>query len=342
MGVGSRGQAGGRTRRANSVDVAREAGVSRATVSYVLNDNPHQSIPEETRDRVLRAAERLRYAPSAAARTLSRGRSDIVLYLLPPHLRLNTQFGDLLEHLSTHLAHAGLTLVVHPWSQELRPLTAIWSALSPVAVLAQQLTEDDINAMHAAGVQLVHSMLTAGDTVSQWVHQVQHEICGRQVDALAAAGHRQLGYAMPTDPRLHAEINLRMDGVRAACADRGLPEPFVHPVLANAADATAAVTAFRDHHPPVTGVCCYDDTTALALAAGLRTLGLSAPHDLAVVGVYDIPAAALADPPLTTVYIDSAAMAGYVAAALLNRLAGQPDLEEPGPRVTRLIQRRSG
>ena len=74
--------------------------------------------------------------PSAAARTLSRGRSDVVLYLLPPHLRLNTQFGDLLEHLSTALAEAGLTLVVHPWSRDLRPVTAVCSALSPVAVLA--------------------------------------------------------------------------------------------------------------------------------------------------------------------------------------------------------------
>ena len=117
-------------------DVALEAGVSRATVSYVLNNTPHQTIPETTRPRVLAAAARLGYAPSAAARTLSRGRSDVVLYLLPPHLRLNTQFGDLLEHLSTALAEAGLTLVVHPWSRDLRPVTAVCSALSPVAVLA--------------------------------------------------------------------------------------------------------------------------------------------------------------------------------------------------------------
>ena len=53
---------------ATSADVAREAGVSRATVSYVLNDVPHQKIPQSTRQRILDAAYRLGYAPSAAAR----------------------------------------------------------------------------------------------------------------------------------------------------------------------------------------------------------------------------------------------------------------------------------
>ena len=53
----------GRTRRVTSADVAHEAGVSRATVSYVLNDTPHQKIPEHTRRRVLEAAARLGYTP---------------------------------------------------------------------------------------------------------------------------------------------------------------------------------------------------------------------------------------------------------------------------------------
>src|SRR4051794_33842882 len=70
-------------RRVTSADVARLAGVSRATVSYVHNDTPQQTISGPTRARVLDAAARLGYAPSAAARTLRTGRSDIVLCLLP-------------------------------------------------------------------------------------------------------------------------------------------------------------------------------------------------------------------------------------------------------------------
>ena len=59
-------------RRATSADVAREAGVSRATVSYVLNDTPNQKIPEQTREKVLEAARKLAYSPSTAARALRR------------------------------------------------------------------------------------------------------------------------------------------------------------------------------------------------------------------------------------------------------------------------------
>ena len=69
-------------RKVTAKDVAREAGVSATTVSYVLNNRAHQSIPERTRRRVLTAAEKLGYAPSAAARALATGRSNLVLGLV--------------------------------------------------------------------------------------------------------------------------------------------------------------------------------------------------------------------------------------------------------------------
>src|SRR5580700_12239344 len=68
-------------RRPTSADVARRAGVSRATVSYVLNDVTHQSIPDATRQQVLVAAEELDYTPHAAARTLRAGESRLVLFI---------------------------------------------------------------------------------------------------------------------------------------------------------------------------------------------------------------------------------------------------------------------
>ena len=76
-------RAGLRPRRPTGADVARRAGLSRATVSYVLNDTPHQAIPEPTRQRVLAAAAELGYTPSAAGRALRSGHSEVVLLLLP-------------------------------------------------------------------------------------------------------------------------------------------------------------------------------------------------------------------------------------------------------------------
>ena len=104
-------------RRVTSADVARVAGVSRATESNVLNDTPRQTISSATRGRVLEAATSLGYAPSAAARTLRTGRSDVVLCLLPDW-PIGQQVGALLANLSTALSRSGLTFVVHPGSRD--------------------------------------------------------------------------------------------------------------------------------------------------------------------------------------------------------------------------------
>lgn len=69
-------------RRVTAKDVARRAGVSQSTVSYVLNDTPNQTISDDTKKRVRLAAEELNYMPSAAARTLRRGTSDTVLVII--------------------------------------------------------------------------------------------------------------------------------------------------------------------------------------------------------------------------------------------------------------------
>src|SRR4051812_35659019 len=150
------------TRRVTSADVARLAGVSRATVSYVMNDTPRQTISADTRTRVLDAAARLGYAPSAAARTLRTGRSDVVLCLLPDW-PIGTEVGSLLGNLSTALARQGLTLVVHPGNREDRPMFEIWKAITPAAVIAYtDFSPGELEAMRAAGVALVVTPLSRG------------------------------------------------------------------------------------------------------------------------------------------------------------------------------------
>src|SRR5690349_14177814 len=146
-------------RRITSADVARRAGVSRATVSYVLNATPGQSISPATRDRVRKAAAGLGYAPSAAARTLRTGRSDVVLCLLPDW-PIGNEVGNLLGNLSTALAREGLTFVAHPGSREDRPIAEIWKAITPAAVLSfTDFSEPEREAMLAAGVALVVALL---------------------------------------------------------------------------------------------------------------------------------------------------------------------------------------
>ena len=326
-------------RRVTSADVAREAGVSRATVSYVLNDVPHQKIGQETRRRILEAAARLGYAPSAAARALRSGRSDVVLCLLPDW-PIGPSVGRLLQQLSASLAAEGLTLLAHPHAGDARPVTDLWKAVTPAAVVAFQPFEDhEAAAMRAAGIELAVALFGRVGR-GRLDFGIPQQRAGRvQVEHLAATGHRRLGYAFPDDERVLMFAEPRLDGVRQACADLGLDQPVVVPVPLEADAAADAVQRWR--HAGVTGICAYNDDVALAVLAGLRDLGLSAPSDLAVVGVDDIPAARLASPPLTTVTSGQAVVAEHLARSIVASLAGKPAPRRPGSDIVQLVTRAS-
>ena len=330
------------TRRVTSADVARMAGVSRATVSYVLNDTPRQTISEGTRGRVLSAAAALGYAPSAAARTLRTGRSDVVLCLLPDW-PIGDEVGALLSHLSSAFARRGLTFVVHPASRDDRPIAEVWKALTPAAVLAfgdlSDLTEEEIAAMRAAGVAPVVP-LAGGSSAARGELDPAQQLVGRlQARHLAGLGHERLGYAYPDDERLRFFADPRLAGVRAGCAEAGLAEPAVVTVPLSAAGGAEAVRAWRA--AGVTAVCAYNDEVALAVLAGVRRAGLTAPGDLAVIGVDDIPVARLADPPLTTVTTDQAAVAAHLAVSVVDALAGRPPVGDRAADAVRVVSRES-
>jgi DNA-binding LacI/PurR family transcriptional regulator len=321
------------TRRVTSADVAAMAGVSRATVSYVLNDTPHQTISAGTRGRVLDAAASLGYAPSAAARTLRTGRSDVVLCLLPDW-PIGQEVGDLLANLSTALARHGLTFVAHPGSREDRPISNIWKAITPAAVLAfADFSDGEIDAMRSAGVALVVALL--GRTrQSRGELEVPQQRVGRlQAAHLIGAGHTRLGYAYPDDARVRIFADPRLDGARSACAAANIEAPLVRTVPLDPAAAATAVAGWRA--AGATAICAYNDEVALAVLAGLRRAGLAAPGDLAVIGVDDIPAGRLADPALTTITTDLAAVAEHLAATLVATINGHP---EPAAAATDIVQ----
>ncbi|GAA3829125.1 LacI family DNA-binding transcriptional regulator [Streptomyces phyllanthi] len=306
-------------RRVTSGDVAREAGVSRATVSYVLNDTPHQKIPEATRRRVWDAAARLGYAPSAAARALRTGRSDIVLGLLPDW-PIEHVLGRLIQQLTNAFAEHELTFLVHSSAHPARPLREIWKTVTPAAVLAlQDFPESEADAMRAAGIEVVMAMHGSAQGKARPPLVSEEPIGAAQARHLADA-HRRLGYAYPDLTRLGVLARPRLEGVRKVCDELGLPEPDVRTIPLDPDRAVEAVKAWLAADPPVTGICAFNDDVAMAVLVALQSLGLRAPHDLAVIGVDDIPGAALARPPLTTVVRDTDAVARGLARRIIDAL----------------------
>lgn len=316
-------------RRPTSADVAREAGLSRATVGYVLNDVPHQSIPEETRRRVREAAAKLGYTPSAAARSLRSGRSEVVLGLMPDW-PLGHSILAWLDAVSAQLESRGLTFVMHPRSAASRPLPEILKAITPTSVIVfEDLTEIERAALTTAGVRLVHAF--TGERRAGEVHPHppagaapligDGERTGRlQARHLASRGCGSLAYAKLNDPRLASFSEPRLAGLRAGCDDLGLAAPYVGELALDPVSVTSVLRQCLE--AGVDGVACYNDEVAIALLGACAREGVRVPHDLAVIGVDNIPLAALVYPALTTIEAHAVGGAERTAALLVGAEPG--------------------
>ncbi|HET7725550.1 MAG TPA: LacI family DNA-binding transcriptional regulator [Propionibacteriaceae bacterium] len=325
-------------RRATVDDVARLAGVSRATVSYVLNDHPHQKIPETTRDKVRKAAATLEYTPLASARMLSRGRSDVVVMLIPD-LPLGAVVPAIMDSVAEAIAPEGLELFLHR-SRPGRDIKKLWNAISPAAVirLGSLGPENDASLRKSRIgflVELADSELEPGIVLFPGIET------GRlQVQHLAERGHRRIGYAWPEDERLKRFARARLQGVQQACAELGLDEPVVEQLSFTAASASASVEAWRRKR--VDGICAFNDELALVLMRAAQLQNVQVPAELAFVGVDDLPQATLSVPALSTVAPQPDKMGRFVARELLAGLAGlRPHPEDPTETFLQLVARDS-
>ncbi|MET9492195.1 LacI family DNA-binding transcriptional regulator [Nocardia sp. NPDC006630] len=322
--------------RVTARDVAQAAGVSQTTVSFVLNDRADQTISESTRLAVLDAARRLDYVPSGAARNLRRGRSNVVLCVIPD-IPVTEVMEVFRRGLSRVLEASGLTCVfLH--TEDGTQLTGLWSHVDPVVVLSfGALGRTDAEHIRRTGVALIDDLLGTSGKALTGLDQTQ--IGELQVRHLAARGHTRIGFGTVGDPREAAFCAPRLHGAQQACGSLGLLPPVVFPVEYTRVSGLAAARHWADHQ--VTAVAAFNDLVGLTLLAGARDAGLGVPEDLAVVGVDNLPIAALVSPQLSTVAIDplvlATALAGHIVAA-----AGMPESPtEPSGSALRLIERES-
>lgn len=330
-------------RRPTSHDVAREAGVSRATVSYVLNRSPLHPLPEATRQRVLEAASRLGYIPSPAAKTLRSGRSDIVLHLFPDW-PIDSVIGTGLSALTHALLGHGLVLVTYVASTGRQCLASLRSSMAPAAVLAYEaLDPKDAASLRDAGIPLLELDIQTPDIENNPLLGHEYLVGKLQAEHLIARGHRRLGYCNPADSRMHGFAAIRARAVAAVCAKAGIPPPALL-TISNDTDVVMQTLDEECRKPPslVTGLCAFNDDTALAVLAAARRIEIEVPRDLAVVGVGDTASGRYAEVPLTTIAPHLDRMAGNVAQHIAESLSREtrPITQLCLP-VVELIQRQS-
>src|SRR5215469_11068603 len=190
-------------RRLTSFDVARESGVSRATVSYVLNNDPRQTIPPETRERVLKAARKLRYRPFAPARMLRAGYSRLILGVVQFE-QVDPGMASDMHYLEAELARRGFTLIWHVGSELAGGPTHPSVNLAPAAVIA-----------HVDGsVPVLSDFLRQFDVpILSFLNATIGQDVGRaQVAYLAERGKRKMVFAAPERKDLQELSKARLEG----------------------------------------------------------------------------------------------------------------------------------
>lgn len=304
----------GRSGRVTLSDVAKASGVSRATVSFVLNDDPRQTISAATRERVTEAARELGYVPHGIARALREGSSRIVVLNVDRGIEGNFS-RSYVRGLDEELAEHDHVLLVRHGHAAPEATQKILDAIVPRAVL--RLGEAYMSGHESDEQGEVGAQDAAGEPDERDERDEQDRETGfaanaaLQIGFLAERGHTRIAMALPDHE--FPLTKARLGFAREAARRRGLA-PLERLVVPRPREAgAAAVEAFLAAHAEVTALAAFDDDIALRSLTALRDLGLRVPEDVAVIGFDDTEYGSLSTPALTTVRID-AEILGRIAA----------------------------
>ena len=312
-----------------SADVARASGVSRATVSYVLNNDVRQSIPEETRERVLKAARDLGYRPFTPARILRVGHSQLVLVVLPFE-QVDPAMARYLKALEEGLVARGFTLIwhvgLHTTSGQRHPS----ANLTPAAILSFA----DVNEPAIAEfLEQFHVPILPMSNIAS-----RQEVGKTQVTYLVEQRQTHIVFAAPDRSDVQRLVQAHLEGVRQQCAAYMLESPIEQVVPSTRNTAQDAIANLLSSQSKPFGICCYNDEVAFAVMAALTDMGMRIPESVAVIGCDDIPLAQFSIPPLTTINLNKQASFNLLIENILLATRGEPLQEMPAPQPTVIVR----
>jgi DNA-binding LacI/PurR family transcriptional regulator len=326
--------------------VAREAGVSRATVSRVVNGSP--KVSPDVRRSVERAISRLGYVPNPAARSLVTRRSDSVgVVITEPTRRLFEEpfFPRLLRGITAELSANELQLVLlmpETAADEARVERYLAAGHVDGALLASLHGEDPLPARLASrGMPLVVAGRPPDGSVASYVDVDNRDGARTAVAHLVEGGRRRIA-TIAGSKDMNVGID-RLGGYRDAVARAGLaPDAKLEAFGDFTYDAgVKAMRALLKVRPDLDAVFAASDLMAAGALSTLRQHGRRVPDDVAVVGFDDSAIAESADPPLTSVRQPVEEMGREMARLLMTSIAHPDAVPRHVILGTRLVRRAS-
>lgn len=313
-------------KRATISDIARRLGVSKAAVSFALNDRP--GVGAELRERVLAVAAELRYRPNSAALALGRSRVDVIgLVLNRPARTLGTEsfFPELMAGIQAGLAetHTGLqSLVVSSLDEELAAY-GTWQATQRVdGVIVVDPRRDDarialLGELELPAVQIGSHPSSDPAIPSVWIDD--HAVATALFDTLFDLGHRRVAHVMGPLDFEHTE--LRRSALRECAARYGAGSPVSVETDYSAeqsADATRSLLGGSGHP---TAIVYDNDVMALAGLRVAQELGVAVPGEVSIASFDDSVAMRLVRPSITALTRDTYALGELAARTLMAVIA---------------------
>lgn len=350
----SQGVRGGKTmKRPTQADVARLAEVSRATVSYVLNDQTGGRVPisEETRRRVLEAIAELDYVPDARAQALRSGNTKTIGLIIPDiH---NPHFWEIADGVEQEASAAGYHILLSSIPPENKYAKDIFENLShrridglvmvPSFIYHSEEAQKTLANLIKRRVPIVGVMADHGDA-SYNIDRVVSDYRDATMEVMAhllSLQHRRIGFIFGIAvPDLGTD---RLFAYRESLQTAGLPvDPNLivecGPTLEDSYHATRQLLELPSRP---TALLAINDFLAIGALRAIRDLNLNVPQDISLVGYDNIPLAKYLVPRLSTASKDGERMGREAMRLLLARLQ-DPDLPRQKIRLpARLILRES-
>jgi len=335
-------------KRVTSQDVANLAGVSRTTVSLVLNDVKGIHISPETRKKVRDAAEKLSYIPNATAQALATQRAKaigLVMTRSPHHIASDTFLPQILGGLLDVVKQHKLRLLIESVEAEHQDRVYLELArakhIDGMILLTPRIDDKALKGLEEVDVStVVMGKLTDSDLYS--VDVDNHLAARKAVEYLLELGHTQIACISNAQPSYSSAPD-RVEGYKDALISAGITpdDNLIQYADFDPESGFVCMQSLLATGVAFTAVFVASDNVAMGVKAALREAGLKIPEDISIMGFDDIPWAQYSDPPLTTIRLPAQELASEACLVLLDLMKGSEPEERNLVLDTKLVVRQS-
>lgn len=309
-------------------DVAKEAGVSIATVSKALNDS--YTIPEQTKEMIRDVAERLGYRPNARAKNFARQASGTVLFITDFYQNIafeNPHMFEIISGIISYLDDKDYALTLKPLTKQAAPMyirDIIRQRSADALIIHAHILSTELAAI-LSRVEFPYLVIGKPEFRCNvcWI-DVDHEQAGQlAANYLLDKGYRRMALIMGREEDALAQS--RLAGIRRAMAEEELNVEVLYNESPYSLNDEALDRLLLEHPRPEV-LLCGNNHLALHCLQHIRRLGLKIPQDIALLTFDNYPFSMLTDPAITAVEVDMHDMGINAARFVLQRIR-KPNLQ---------------